>query len=303
MRWKRAMKLDDYPPQEPLSDAGTAYGAECWRRSARALPARSSHSAPIPYQRLLVFARATPRWPRAAVLAWRRLDVGLQGMDAVHGAGLHRRRRDVRLRGLPARAAARVSRGRSTTAFAPSLGSGAMSPRHGGDPQQLFIGGHSAGGHYAALLAVDDALAEATSALPRSVVRGCLPLSAVFEFGAGSGLSMRPRFLGADPASETRASPLSRLVAAAAAVSRRVRHARLSAPDRAGRAIRGSAARSSVRTPRSCSLPSARISPRATPAANPTVRGCRRRSPSWQSIAADRRRDAALATGEIDDHR
>jgi arylformamidase len=41
-----------------------------------------------------------------------------------------------------------------------------------------------------------------------------LPISAVFEFGAGSGLSMRPRFLGTDAASETRASPLSRLLAA-----------------------------------------------------------------------------------------
>ena len=27
------MKLADYPPQEPLSEAGQAYGAECWRRS------------------------------------------------------------------------------------------------------------------------------------------------------------------------------------------------------------------------------------------------------------------------------
>ena len=28
------MKLDDYPSQEPLSEAGQAYSAECWRRSA-----------------------------------------------------------------------------------------------------------------------------------------------------------------------------------------------------------------------------------------------------------------------------
>ena len=44
---------------------------------------------------------------------------------------------------------------------------------HGGDPQQLFIGGHSAGGHYAALLAVDDAWLKDIGP-PRSVVRGCL---------------------------------------------------------------------------------------------------------------------------------
>jgi acetyl esterase/lipase len=80
----------------------------------------------------------------------------------------------------------------------------------GGDPQQLFIGGHSAGGHYATLLTVDDAWLR-NIGTPRSVVRGCLPISAVFEFGAGSGLSMRPRFLGADADSDTRASPLLHL--------------------------------------------------------------------------------------------
>ncbi len=26
------MKLADYPPQEPLSGAGAAYSAECWKR-------------------------------------------------------------------------------------------------------------------------------------------------------------------------------------------------------------------------------------------------------------------------------
>jgi len=27
------MKLANYPPQEPLSEAGQAYSAKCWRRS------------------------------------------------------------------------------------------------------------------------------------------------------------------------------------------------------------------------------------------------------------------------------
>ena len=54
-------------------------------------------------------SRAEAGRSRAALLAWRRLDLGLQGMDVVHGAGIHGRRSDVRLRRLPARAAARVS--------------------------------------------------------------------------------------------------------------------------------------------------------------------------------------------------
>ena len=121
------MKLDDYPPQEPLSAAGKAYSAECWRRSASVAVEEFAFGAD-PYQRVAVFRAAPPRWTRAAVLARRRLDLRLQGMDAVHGAGLHRRRRDLRVRRLPAGAAARVSRRPSMTAFAPSIGSGAMSP-------------------------------------------------------------------------------------------------------------------------------------------------------------------------------
>src|SRR6185295_10093513 len=68
----------------------------------------------------------------------------------------------------------------------------------------LFIGGHSAGGHYAALIAARQG---------GNLVRGCLPLSGVFEFGEGSGLSVRPRFLGADEGSDRLASPRFQLEA------------------------------------------------------------------------------------------
>ncbi len=70
----------------------------------------------------------------------------------------------------------------------------------GGDARRLFVGGHSAGGHYASLLALGP---------ERRAVAGCLPISGVFQFGPGSGLSMRPRFLGPDnPDIDRQASPL-----------------------------------------------------------------------------------------------
>jgi acetyl esterase/lipase len=80
---------------------------------------------------------------------------------------------------------------------------------HGGDPARLFVGGHSAGGHYAALLAVTMRW-RAARALPHDVLRGCLPVSGTYRVGDGSGLAMRPRFLGpvADPAVDRAASPL-----------------------------------------------------------------------------------------------
>jgi arylformamidase len=85
---------------------------------------------------------------------------------------------------------------------------------HGGDPHRLFIGGHSAGGHYAALLAVSAGWRGARS-LPANVLRGCLPVSGVYLFGAGSGLSVRPRFLGAgdEKRVDAAASPLCQLEA------------------------------------------------------------------------------------------
>jgi arylformamidase len=81
----------------------------------------------------------------------------------------------------------------------------------GADPARLFVGGHSAGGHYAALMAVLSAWEPGASPGP-GAIRGCLPLSGVFDFGAASGLSQRPRFLG-DPAAKAEgpASPIEHI--------------------------------------------------------------------------------------------
>jgi arylformamidase len=52
--------------------------------------------------------------------------------------------------------------------------------RYGGNPRRIFIGGHSAGGHIAALIAARPAQA-AKYGLPHDVVNGCFPLSASFS--------------------------------------------------------------------------------------------------------------------------
>ena len=74
----------------------------------------------------------------------------------------------------------------------------------------LFVGGHSAGAHYAALLAVTNDW-RADRDLPTNLIDGCVPVSGVYRFGEHSGLAKRPRFLGSDPAMDERASPLVRL--------------------------------------------------------------------------------------------
>jgi acetyl esterase/lipase len=52
--------------------------------------------------------------------------------------------------------------------------------KYGGDPKQLFIGGHSAGGHLAALLATDEEYLKAEG-LSRKDVRGVVAVSGVYH--------------------------------------------------------------------------------------------------------------------------
>ena len=190
------MKLEDYPPQEPLSEAGQAYSAECWRRSS-GIPCREVGFGTDPYQRLLVFE---PRKPDGRVLVfW-------------HGGGWTSGYKEWMGFMAPAFNAAGVTFVSAGYRLAPQhvFPAGLDDCAKALDwvarniEASVFIGGHSAGGHYAALIACQ-------KQKPR--IRGCLPLSGVFEFGEGSGLSVRPRFLGPDPATDRLASPRYRLQA------------------------------------------------------------------------------------------
>lgn len=202
------MKLNDYPAQEPLSPAGAAYGEECWRRGA-GIEAEEFAFGSDPYQRLLVFR---PHQPDGRVLLfW-------------HGGGWTSGYKEWMSFMAPAFTAAGVTFISAGYRLAPGhlfpvgLNDCASAVQwvvnhpanHGGDPRRLFIGGHSAGGHYAALLSVNRRTLAAFG-LPEDTIRGCLPLSGVFEFGPSSGMSMRPRFLGPDVQNDVAASPIRQI--------------------------------------------------------------------------------------------
>lgn len=191
------MRLEDYPPQEPLSEAGRAYHAEVVGRGAGVEGVEDSYG-PDPYQAVLLFP---PPRPNGTVLA------------LMHGGGWTSGYKEWMAFMAPPFAAAGVLVASIGYRLAPQhvfptaledcaravAWIAGHAAAHGGDPKRLFLGGHSAGGHHAAWLAVRRDWQQGVG-LGQDVVRGCLPISGVYDFGEGSGLSQRPRFLG--PAAE-----------------------------------------------------------------------------------------------------
>ncbi|MSP49837.1 MAG: alpha/beta hydrolase [Alphaproteobacteria bacterium] len=78
---------------------------------------------------------------------------------------------------------------------------------YGGDPGRLFVGGHSAGGHLAALATLRrDLLAKA--GVPIEAIRACLPVSGSFKFEIGE-LEARGKAMLAKPEDAPVASPIT----------------------------------------------------------------------------------------------
>ena len=199
------MRPEDYPAQEPLSEFARPYHEEVLRR-AEGLDGIEARIGDDPYQSVLLYPAAEPN---GDVLAF------------IHGGGWTNGWKEWMSFMAPALNARGVTFATVGYRLAPMhvfpsgyedcLDAVAWLAGHGGDPARIFVGGHSAGGHYASLMAVRRDW-QSERGLDRDVVRGCLPISGVYDFGAQSGLTMRPRFLGPeDSGSETEASSLSRI--------------------------------------------------------------------------------------------
>ncbi len=202
------MRKQEYPPQEPLAEAGEAYSAECFRRSEGILWEEHFYG-PDPYQGLLVFR---PTAPNGRVLIfW-------------HGGGWRSGYKEWMGFMAPAFTDAGVIFVSPSYRLAPKhkfpvgiedcADAVAWVAKHLSAPNRellrIFLGGHSAGGHCAALLAVTRHWQQPRT-LPSAVVKGFLPISGVYEFGENSGLLTRPVFLD-HPSDERNASPLAQIV-------------------------------------------------------------------------------------------
>ncbi len=74
---------------------------------------------------------------------------------------------------------------------------------YGGRPTRVFVGGHSAGAHYASLLAVRRDW-QAALGVSTDVIRGCLPISGSYDLTEFGGLAERPVVL--EPEADARAA-------------------------------------------------------------------------------------------------
>lgn len=204
------MRIEDYPPQEPLSPAGQAYAAECMQRGAGVVASEEARFGADPYQSIAVHRAAKPNG--AVYVFW-------------HGGGWTSGYKEHMAFMAPAFTAAGVTFVTPGYRLAPQhlfpvqfedcadavAWVHANAARFGADPARIFLGGHSAGGHYAALLAVTQGWRRSRG-LPADMVRGCLPISGVYRFGEGTGFAMRPRFLGPESAATDRAaSPVQQI--------------------------------------------------------------------------------------------
>jgi acetyl esterase/lipase len=76
--------------------------------------------------------------------------------------------------------------------------------KYGGRPDELFLSGHSAGGHLVALLGTDPSYLDAAG-VPGKAVKGVIPISGVFTFRPGS----MQKVFGEDKEAYKKAAPLT----------------------------------------------------------------------------------------------
>jgi len=207
------VRVEDYPAQEPLTERGVEYTERYLAKSA-AVGGHEAFYGDHPCQSLLV---CPSERPDGRVLAF------------MYGGGWTNGYKELMAFMAPAFNAAGVTFVSIGYRLAPEFvfpegwldSARAVGWIHdniarlGGDPTKLFVGGWSAGGHYASLLATRRDW-QGAQGVPRDVIRGCVTMTGIFDFTPGNGMSVRPRFLGpVEAAYDVPASPLFNLDAPA----------------------------------------------------------------------------------------
>lgn len=199
------MRPEDYPPQEPLSPFAEAYATAAMQGAVEG--GEEIVYGSDPYQRILFYPALGAGTDAPTLLFF-------------HGGGWTNGYKEWMSFMAPALNAADISFATAGYRLAPrhvhpagyqdALAATIATARRiaalGGDPDALFIGGHSAGGHLATLVGLKRQVA----------VRGVLPISGTYYFSEGAGFATRPRFLGPpESGAESDASPMTHVAAGA----------------------------------------------------------------------------------------
>lgn len=197
--------LDTYPAQEEFSEIGAKYHVRVQELGA-GITGESFAYGDDPYQEVAVFAAPDPN---GTVVAF------------MHGGGWTNGYKEWMAFMAPPLTAAgitfvsigyRLAPAATWPAGVEDAAAGIAwvyknIATQGGDPDRIFVGGHSAGGHQAAWLAVRSDWQDAAG-VPPNVIRGALPVSGVYDFTEGNGMPARPRFLSDKAGSDRDASPI-----------------------------------------------------------------------------------------------
>lgn len=199
------MDIQDYPAQETPSEIGGPYIRESLRISAGLAGIEEGYGPDI-HQRVLAFPAPEPN---GSVLVF------MYGGGWTNG---YKEMMSFIAPGLNAAGIGFVSAGYrlapAQTFPAPFLDAAdavawtfGRASHYGWSEQRIFVGGHSAGGHLAALLATRRDW-QGERSLPENVIKGALPISGTFDLTPCNGFKVRPRFLGPiEEANELPASP------------------------------------------------------------------------------------------------
>jgi acetyl esterase/lipase len=202
------MKIDAYPAQEPASEGMIAYHRHLLEL-AKDLQGHEAQYGEDPYQSITVFPADRPSGKVLLFFHGGGWTNGYKEWMAFMAPALNKLGITFATAGYRLAPQHLFPAGLDDCAAALAWLSNNVA-RFGGDPGQLFIGGHSAGGHYASLLGVNEQH-RINRGLP-ALIRGCAPVSGVYYFGDDSGMSVRPRFLGArELGNDELASPLLQL--------------------------------------------------------------------------------------------
>ena len=171
------MRIEDYPPQPPRAAASQAYQDVVHKMSYGIEGIDVAYGDDI-YQHIALFV---PAAPTGAVLAY------------IHGGRWSYGYKESAAFMAPALNAAGITFASIGHRLYPNLYAAGFADvsraiawlsnnvaDYGGDAQRIFVSGHSSGGHYAAQLAVTRDW-QAREGVPREVIRGCLPISGVYD--------------------------------------------------------------------------------------------------------------------------